>query len=104
MGLAFVKVAAVEDIPQGTSACFDVEGRRVAVFHLADGFYAIDDNCSHDEASLSAGEIINGTVACPRHGAKFDIATGRALTLPAVLPVDTFKVKVEDGSVFVDVS
>lgn len=101
--MGFVKVAEVEDIPQGSAAKFHVGERRVAVFHLEDGFYAIDDVCSHAEASLSEGEISDGMVACPRHGARFEIATGRAVTLPAVLPVDTFTVKVENGDVFVDV-
>lgn len=99
--MAFVSVGKVEDVPQGASACFKVGSRRVAVFHLEDGFYAIDDICSHEEAYLCEGEVFGDQVACPKHGARFDIRTGQALTLPAVLPVDTFELKIEDGEILI---
>lgn len=99
----FVKVAAVADIPAGTARCVEVNGKRVAVFHVAGEFYAIDDRCSHAEASLSEGTIDGDRVECPRHGAWFNIKTGAALSLPALMPVATYRVKVVDEEVYVSV-
>lgn len=83
---------------------FDVDGHRVALFHLKGEFYAIDDICTHEEASLSDGAIDGDTVECPWHGALFNIKTGAALTMPAVTPVRTYAVKVEGDQVLVDVA
>ena len=93
----------MDDIPPGQAQAFEVdEDLTIAVFHTDAGFFALDDVCSHAQASLSEGEFADGTVTCPRHGGKFDLATGRARGLPATAPVRAFPVKVEDGGVFVD--
>lgn len=99
----FVKVADVAEIPAGTVRRVVVNGTPIAVFNIADEFYAIDDTCSHAEASLSEGSIDGYKVACPRHGACFDVRTGQALSLPAFAPVATYQVKVEDGDVLIAV-
>lgn len=75
----------------------------IAVFLLEDGVYAIDDTCSHAAVSLSGGKVEGGVVECPRHGARFDIRTGKNLCFPAVRPVRSYPVKVEGGEVYVDV-
>ena len=76
------------------------DGIDIAVFRLADGYYAIDDECSHAEASLSEGDIVNRCeIACPLHGARFDIRSGENLSLPAVVPVATYETRVENGMV-----
>jgi 3-phenylpropionate/trans-cinnamate dioxygenase ferredoxin subunit len=78
----------------------------VGVYNLGGELYAIEDRCSHDDGPLAEGEFDaeEGYAVCPRHGARIDIRTGRPLTLPAVLPVDTFPVRVVDGLVKVDIS
>ena len=78
----------------------------VGVYNLDGEFYAIEDRCSHDDGPLAEGEFDAeaGYAVCPRHGAHIDIRSGSPLTLPAVLPVDTFPVTVEDGIVKVDLS
>ncbi len=96
-----VAAAKLDEIPEGGAKVVEVGGRKIAVFHVGGKFYAIDDTCSHEEASLAAGEIDGTEVACPRHGARFDITTGRNLTLPAVLPVQSYEVVVEDDTVYV---
>lgn len=100
---SFVKVAHVSDIPEGTARCVEVDGERVALFHIEGEFYAINDTCSHAEASLSEGKITGDKVVCPRHGAQFSVKTGAALSLPAFAPVDTYEVKREQDEIFVRV-
>ncbi len=98
----FVPVARVEEIPDRKGRAFDVAGRRIAVFRLGDRFYAIDDTCTHEEASLSEGPVMGEMAVCPRHGSRFHIPTGQVRSLPAVHNVATYAVKVEDGVVYVD--
>ncbi len=82
----------------------DYDGEQIVIFKLADGFYAILDECSHDDAPLSEGEVVEGCrIECPRHGALFDIRNGDVLGFPAVEPVKAFPVKVENGMVMVQV-
>ena len=77
----------------------------VGVYNLSDEYFALEDRCSHDDGPLCEGDFDcdEGVAICPRHGANIDIRTGRALTLPAVLPVNTFPVRVEDGMIKVEV-
>lgn len=97
----FVRVASVADVAAGGARCVLVRRKRIALVHIDGNVYAIADTCSHAEASLSEGAIDGGQVICPLHGARFDIKTGAALTLPAVAPVDTYQVRVEDGEIYV---
>ena len=71
--------------------------------NVAGTVYAIEDVCTHDGGELDQGELEGCRIMCPRHGAYFDVTTGAALTLPAILPVETFPVRVEAGEIFVDV-
>jgi 3-phenylpropionate/trans-cinnamate dioxygenase ferredoxin subunit len=77
----------------------------VGVFNIDGELYALEDRCSHDDGPLVEGdwEPDEAVAICPRHGSRFDIRTGRPLTLPAVIPVDTYPVRVEDGVVTVSV-
>lgn len=95
----WVKVAKVEEIPAGTVKVVLAGDHRIAVCNLEGTLYAIDDVCTHDGGPLGQGELIDGEIECPRHGAHFDVRTGRALSLPAVFPVDTYDVRVRDGNV-----
>ncbi len=76
-------------------------GRTIAVFNVDGAFCAIDDSCTHEYAPLSEGARSGEVVTCPKHGSRFNVRTGRVLSLPAVVPVNTYPVKVEDGQVFV---
>ncbi|MFM8415312.1 MAG: Rieske 2Fe-2S domain-containing protein [Planctomycetota bacterium] len=97
----FQRVSDVGDVPDPGKTLVEVEGDMVALFHVDGQWHAIDDVCTHDGGPLADGELRNHTIACPRHGAKFDIRTGAALTMPAVRPTRAHEVKVEDGSVWV---
>ncbi len=97
-----ISVCKLADLPQGEMRLVEADGRKIGVFHTADGeLYAIEDRCSHDDGPLAEGEFDAGacTVECPRHGSLFDIRTGKPKTLPAYRPVDTFEVRVDDDEV-----
>ncbi len=104
--MAEIEVCPVEELPAGAMRLVPVGALTVGVYNCAGKLHAIEDRCSHDDGPLAEGEheADRGVVICPRHGAEFDIRTGRALTLPAYTPVDTFPVRVEDGIVKVDVT
>ena len=98
-------VCALADLPEGTGRIVRNGLLDVGVYNLGGELYAIEDRCSHDDGPLAEGELDAeaGVAVCPRHGARIDIRSGRALTLPAVLPVLTYPVRVEDGRVVVEV-
>jgi 3-phenylpropionate/trans-cinnamate dioxygenase ferredoxin subunit len=99
----FVTVALVSDIRDPGSRLVEVDDRLVALIHAAGHWYALDDVCTHDGGPLSEGPIDAEarTIACPRHGAKFDLKTGAALTMPAVKPTVAHDVKVVGDRVLV---
>ena len=103
--MTLVDVCRLEELPPGSVRIVDHGLLSVGVYNLNGGLCAIEDRCSHDDGPLCEGDFDEetGVVICPRHGANFDIRTGRALTLPAYEPVDTFPVRVEDGVVKVEV-
>lgn len=100
----FIQVAAVSDLPDPGRQLVEVEDRIVALFHVGGQFYCIDDVCTHDGGPLSEGKLAEYAIACPRHGAKFDIRTGKALTMPATEDTVAHEVKVEDGQVLVRIN
>lgn len=102
--MPIVQVGALADLPEGAGRAFEVAGRRVAVFRAEGQLYAIDDTCSHADASLSLGEFDPDElcVECPLHGSLFDVRTGRPRTLPAFEPVATYRVFAEGAHLFID--
>jgi nitrite reductase/ring-hydroxylating ferredoxin subunit len=99
----FITVGAPDDVAPGTAARIVAGGEEIAIFNVGGEFFATTDVCSHDEASLADGELFGHVVECPLHGARFDVRTGKALSLPAVYPVKTFEVRVVDGQLQVKV-
>jgi len=97
----FQRVIEVAEVPDPGKTLVEVEGEMVALFHVGGQFYALDDVCTHDGGPLADGELRDYKIACPRHGAKFDIRTGAALTMPAVRPTRSHEVKVDAGGVWV---
>lgn len=94
-------VASSGEIPPGQKKLAVVEGRPIAIFNVDGSYYAIDDVCTHDGGPLAEGEFHGCEIRCPRHGARFDVRTGKALSFPAFSPVPTHDVVVRDGEVFV---
>jgi 3-phenylpropionate/trans-cinnamate dioxygenase ferredoxin subunit len=104
--VAEVEVCPLDELPPGTVRIVQVRPLLAVGVYNCDGeLLALEDRCSHDDGPLCEGDFDcgEGVVICPRHGAQFDIRTGRALTLPAYIAVETFPVSVrEDGMVTVD--
>lgn len=98
----FVPVARLEDLPDRRGRAVEVDGRRIALFNLGGQVYAIDDTCTHEDASLAEGPVMGEMAVCPRHGSRFHLPTGQVRSLPAVHNVATYDVRVEDGVVYVD--
>ncbi len=95
----WVRVAAVEELV--TTLAVTVEGHPVALFRTDEGVFALDDICSHEYSRLSEGEVWAGEVYCQKHGSRFNLSTGAVTGLPATTPVRAWKVKVEDGGIWV---
>ncbi len=102
--MAELAVGPVEELPPGEVKIVTAGWLSVGVYNLDGEFFAIEDRCSHDDGPLCEGEFDpdTGVVICPRHGANFDIRTGRALTLPAYEPVSVYPIRIEDGIVKVE--
>ena len=100
-----MNVAPLDEFPPGSVKIVRAGEIAVGVYNLNGELFAIEDRCSHDNGPLAEGDFDpdEGVAICPRHGARIDIRSGRPLSLPAVLPVETFPVTVEDGIVKVDI-
>jgi 3-phenylpropionate/trans-cinnamate dioxygenase ferredoxin subunit len=100
-----LEVGPLADLPPGTMALAEYGAYSIGVYNCDGHLYAIEDRCSHDDGPLCHGdwEVDECKVICPRHGASFDLRTGKALALPAYLPARTFPVRVEHGVVKVEV-
>lgn len=97
----FFPACKTGDLPDPGKMVVEVDDRLVALFHIGGEFFAIDDICTHDGGPLAEGTLEDHQIACPRHGAKFDVRTGAALTMPATKPTDSHEVKVEGDNVLV---
>ena len=95
----WVTVAKAGELAPGSHRVVDVDGAAVVVFNLGGEYHAIEDVCTHDGGQLTGGTIEGGEIVCPRHGARFSIRTGEALTAPAYEPVAKFPVRVENGMI-----
>lgn len=115
----YESVGGVAEFADPSSTLVEVDDEAVVLIHAAGKFYALDDVCTHDGGPLSDGPLVGHgegehgeeeggaltpSIACPRHGAKFALATGEALTFPATKPTRVHDVKIEDGQVFVCLS
>ena len=95
----WVTVGQVESFKDGTRVSVEIDGTVIVVFNLGGKYYAIEDICTHDGGHLTGGEIEGDQIICPRHGARFCIRTGAALSAPAYEPTATFPIRIENGEV-----
>ena len=99
----WVKVAQVGEVAEGRVRAVEAKGQRLVVARVGEAYFAVQDLCTHDNGPLGEGELFGDLIECPRHGARFDVKTGQAVTLPAVIPVKTFPIKVTGNAIFVEV-
>lgn len=99
----FAKIAKTTDIPDPGKQYFEFDERLVVLFHVGGEYYCLEDVCTHDGGPLGEGDLEGKTIACPRHGAKFDITNGKALTMPATTGTTSYPVKVEGDDILVDI-
>jgi 3-phenylpropionate/trans-cinnamate dioxygenase ferredoxin subunit len=99
----FINIAPVSELPPGERLYVDIDGKPIVVFNIAGTFFAIADLCSHDDGPLGDGDLSGYEVSCPRHGAEFDVRTGKALSLPAIVDIPAYPVRVKDGEIEVGI-
>jgi len=100
----YYPIAPVSEIPLGERLFFELAGQPIVLFAIKEGFYATGDVCSHDGGDIGDGELEGTEIICPRHGARFDIRTGKVLQLPAVKDIPHYPVRVTvDGMIEVGV-
>jgi 3-phenylpropionate/trans-cinnamate dioxygenase ferredoxin component len=96
-----VRLCSTDDVKSGSARRFDVDGYRIALVRIGDDWYAIGDRCSHEDYSLSEGDVWEEEreIECPKHGSTFDLCTGEPQTLPATKPVPVYEVRVDGDDV-----
>lgn len=99
----FVKVGKVEDLAPGKMMQVIVGEQRILLANVDGRYYATDDTCTHEDASLSAGSLRGALVKCPLHGSRFDVRTGRAMEEPAEEDLKTYAVRLEGNSILIDI-
>jgi 3-phenylpropionate/trans-cinnamate dioxygenase ferredoxin subunit len=100
-----IEICSTNELPPGQMRLVEWEDLEIGVFNCAGTIYAIEDRCSHDNGTLIDGDLDEErcVIECPRHGSVFDLKTGKPLTLPAYVPVDTFPVIVDDDMIKLEV-
>ena len=99
----YLEIAPVSELPNGERLFIEVEGRSLVIFNIADQFFAIGDICSHDDGPVGDGDIEGFNIVCPRHGGEFDVRTGKAVQLPAVVDIPAYPVRVLDDMIQVGI-
>lgn len=90
-----IAIAKVSDVKPGQMKSFPVNGQRILIANWEGTFFATQDLCTHDNGTLADGELVDGEIECPRHGARFALATGAVIAMPAMFPIKTFPLQVD---------
>jgi 3-phenylpropionate/trans-cinnamate dioxygenase ferredoxin component len=99
----YVEVAPASELPNGERLFVEIADRPLVIFNIAGQFFSIGDVCSHDDGPVGEGDINGYNITCPRHGAEFDIRTGKVMQMPAVVDIPAYPVKVVDGMIQVGI-
>ncbi len=99
--IEFVEIAPASELPNGERLFVDLGDKPIVIFNIAGQYFAIGDVCTHDDGPLGDGVIEGDNIVCPRHGAEFDVRTGKAMAMPAVIDIPAYPVKVVDGTIFI---
>jgi len=101
--LDYVEIAPLSELPNGERLFVEVSDKPIVIFNIAGQLFAIGDVCTHDEGPLGDGMLEGFNVVCPRHGAEFDVRTGKVMQMPAVVDIPAYPVQVRDGIIFLGV-
>lgn len=101
--MTFVEIAGAGELREGTMRRFEVAGRRILLANVGGRLCAVDDTCTHEEASLSTGVLKGEFVKCPLHNSRFNVCTGKAMEEPAEEDLRTYPVRQEGGRVLIGV-
>ncbi len=101
--IEFVEIAPASELPNGERLFVDLGDKPIVIFNIAGQLFAIGDVCSHDDGPLGDGLLEDHNIVCPRHGAEFDVRTGKAVAMPAVIDIPAYPVKLVDGNIFVGI-
>ncbi len=99
----FIKAALAAEIAPGKMRRVEIAGRRIMICNVNGRFHATDDTCTHEEASLSMGNLTGDLVKCPLHGSRFNVCTGEVLDEPATENLKTYAVSVSDGAICIEI-
>ena len=100
----FVQVAPLEELPAGERIFIELENQPIVLLNIGGSIYAIGDICTHDNGPLGDGELDGLQIICPRHGARFDLRDGKAVSLPAVKATPWYPVRVVDGMIEIGIN
>jgi 3-phenylpropionate/trans-cinnamate dioxygenase ferredoxin subunit len=101
--LDFIEIAPVSELPNGERLFVEIADRPIVIFNIAGQFFAIGDVCTHDDGPLGDGDLEGFNIVCPRHGAEFDVRTGKVMQMPAVVDIPAYPVRVVDGTIQVGI-
>ncbi len=101
--IEFAEIAPASELPSGERLFVELGNKPVVIFNIAGQFFAIGDVCTHDDGPLGDGELRGHNIVCPRHGAEFDIETGKAVSMPAAVDIPAYPVQVRDGIIFIGI-
>lgn len=99
----FLEIAPESELPNGERLFVDLGDKPIVIFNIAGQFFAIGDICTHDDGPLGDGVLEDHHIVCPRHGAEFDVRTGKVMSMPAVVDIPAYPVQVRDGIIFIGV-
>ena len=101
--IEYVEIAPISELPNGERLFVEVSDKPIVIFNIAGQLFAIGDVCTHDNGPLGDGMLEGFNIVCPRHGAEFDVRTGKVLELPAVVDIPAYPIQVRDGNIYLGV-
>jgi len=101
--IEYVEIAPASELPNGERMFIEVEGKPIVIFNIAGQYFSIADVCSHDDGPVGEGNLEDYNITCPRHGAQFDVRTGKVIQMPAVVDIPAYPVRVIEGMIWLGI-
>jgi len=97
--IEYLEIAPASELPGGERMFVEIEGKQIVIFNIAGSYFSIGDVCSHDEGPVGEGDLEGYNITCPRHGAQFDVRTGKVTHMPAVVDIPAYPIRIADGMI-----